>query len=110
MVFYIYSARCSFLPPNAGGIATSAMTQPPKTIRGAMLVLIALSLSLISVDASIAQTDYPNKVIKVIVPFPAGGPPDAIARVIAQHLHGRVGQSMIIENRPGGGSTIGTRA
>jgi len=75
-----------------------------------MLALIALGLSLVFLDTSRAQTDYPSKVIKVIVPFPAGGPPDAIVRVLAQHLQTRVGQSVIIENRPGAGSTIGTKA
>jgi tripartite-type tricarboxylate transporter receptor subunit TctC len=49
-------------------------------------------------------------VIKLIVPFPAGGPPDAIARVFAQYLYGPLGQSLIIENRPGAGTTIGTKA
>src|SRR5947207_6894109 len=81
-----------------------------KSIRGATVALIALSLSLVFPDASIAQTDYPSKVIKFIVPFPAGGPPDAIARVMAQHLHGRLAQSVIIENKPGAGTTIGTKA
>jgi tripartite-type tricarboxylate transporter receptor subunit TctC len=86
------------------------MIQLWKPTRGAMLALIALGLSLVFLKTSTAQTDYPSKAIKVIVPFPAGGPPDAIARVVAQHLQARVGQSVIIENRPGGGATIGTRA
>ena len=81
-----------------------------KSIRGALLALIALGLSLVFLDASTAQTDYPSKVIKVIVPYPAGGPPDAIARGIAQHLQGRLGQPVVIENRPGAGTTIGTKA
>jgi tripartite-type tricarboxylate transporter receptor subunit TctC len=86
------------------------MRQPCKSIRGAMLALIALGLTLALLNASTAQTDYPSKSIKVIVPFPAGGPPDAIARVVAQQLHGRLGQPVIIENRPGAGTTIGTKA
>src|SRR4051794_13847146 len=80
-----------------------------KPIRAALLALIALGLSLIFLNASTAQTDYPTKLIKFIVPFPAGGPPDAIARVVAQHLQGRIGQPVIIENRPGAGTTIGTK-
>lgn len=86
------------------------MSQRWEPIRGAMAALIALGLSLVFLDASTAQIDYPRKVIRIIVPFPAGGPPDAIARVVAQHLRGRVGQSVFIENRPGAGTTIGTRA
>jgi tripartite-type tricarboxylate transporter receptor subunit TctC len=81
-----------------------------KAIRGAMPALLALGSSLVFLHASTAQSDYPSKPIKMIVPFPAGGPPDAIARVLGQHLHNRVGQPVIIENRPGGGTTIGTRA
>jgi len=51
---------------------------------------------------------YPYKVIKVIVPFAAGGPPDAAARTIVQHLQKRIGQSVVIENRTGAGTTTGT--
>src|SRR4051794_2683964 len=107
MVFYIYIARSSLLPPMPQRSSRGAMG---KSIRGAQAALIAAGLSLVFLNVSTAQTDYPSKVIKFIVPFPAGGPPDAIARVIAQHLHGRLGQSVIIENRPGGGTTIGTKA
>ena len=54
--------------------------------------------------------DYPDRLIKVIVPFVPGSPVDAAARVITQHLQTRLGQNMIIENRPGGGTTIGAKA
>jgi tripartite-type tricarboxylate transporter receptor subunit TctC len=53
---------------------------------------------------------YPSRVIKVIVPFTPGSPVDAAARVITQHLQNRIGQSIIIENRPGAGTTIGMKA
>ncbi len=53
---------------------------------------------------------YPNRMIKIIVPFTPGSPVDAAARVVVQHLQNRIGQSIIIENRPGAGTTIGTRA
>lgn len=76
----------------------------------AMPALVALALSPFCLDAASAETDYPSKLIKIIVPFPAGGPPDAIARVLALHLHNRIGQTLVIENRPGAGTTIGTRA
>jgi tripartite-type tricarboxylate transporter receptor subunit TctC len=54
--------------------------------------------------------NYPNQNIKLIVPFSAGGPVDALGRVLAQHLQSRLGQSIIIENRTGGGTTIGAKA
>ena len=52
---------------------------------------------------------YPNRPIKMIVPFPAGGPPDTIARLVANDMSSRLGQNVVIDNRPGGGATIGTR-
>jgi tripartite-type tricarboxylate transporter receptor subunit TctC len=55
-----------------------------------------------------AQDKYPNKSIKLIVPFPPGGPTDTIARVIAQDLSNRIGQ-VVVENRPGAGSTMATK-
>jgi tripartite-type tricarboxylate transporter receptor subunit TctC len=55
-----------------------------------------------------AQT-YPSKVIKIVVPFAAGGQPDVIARLFAQHLATSIGPT-IIDNRPGANTTIGTRA
>src|SRR5262245_50277325 len=56
-----------------------------------------------------AQT-YPDKPIKMIVPFPAGGPIDTMARLTAGDLGNRLGQQVIVENRPGAGSTIGFKA
>ncbi len=55
-----------------------------------------------------AQDKYPNKPIKIIVPFPPGGPTDTIARMTAQDLSTRIGQ-VVVENRPGGGSTMATK-
>jgi tripartite-type tricarboxylate transporter receptor subunit TctC len=56
-----------------------------------------------------AQT-YPSRLIKIVVPFPAGGPTDLIGRVAAQHLSSTLGQSVIVENLVGAGGTIGTQA
>jgi tripartite-type tricarboxylate transporter receptor subunit TctC len=54
-----------------------------------------------------AQT-YPSHSVRVIVPFPPGGPNDVFARLIGQWLHERLGQPIIIDNRPGAGGNIGT--
>jgi tripartite-type tricarboxylate transporter receptor subunit TctC len=54
--------------------------------------------------------DYPSQTIKMIVPFLPGGPVDALTRVVAQHLQNRIGQNIIVENRSGGGTTIGAKA
>ncbi|HEY4072683.1 MAG TPA: tripartite tricarboxylate transporter substrate binding protein [Herbaspirillum sp.] len=73
-----------------------------------MGLLIAGALALSSMAASAA--DYPTRTVKIIVPFAAGGPADIYARFIAQKLGESMGQSFIIDNRPGAGSIIGTDA
>jgi tripartite-type tricarboxylate transporter receptor subunit TctC len=52
--------------------------------------------------------DYPNRPVKIIVPFGAGGPADVYARILGQHLQEALKQSFVIENRPGAGAVIGT--
>jgi tripartite-type tricarboxylate transporter receptor subunit TctC len=54
-----------------------------------------------------AQSSYPNRPVKVIVPFAAAGPSDLIARIIAEAVGPKLGQNLVIENRPGGGANIG---
>ena len=53
---------------------------------------------------------YPNRPIKLIVPFPPGGPIDTMSRLAAQHITTGLGQQVVVENRPGAGSTIGFKA
>jgi tripartite-type tricarboxylate transporter receptor subunit TctC len=58
---------------------------------------------------SLAQAqDYPNKPIRLVVPFPPGGPNDIIGRVVGQKMQELLGQPIIIDNRPGAGGTLGT--
>jgi len=56
---------------------------------------------------AVAQGAYPSRSIRVIVPFAPGGPSDIIARIVADALYQPLGQSLIVENRPGGGANIG---
>src|SRR4029077_17463812 len=75
----------------------------------AVLALAALGTSLIASSTSYAQ-NFPSKVIKFVLPLSAGSPIDVIARIVAPALSSRLKQSVIVENRPGGGTTVGTRA
>jgi tripartite-type tricarboxylate transporter receptor subunit TctC len=68
---------------------------------------LALLCSAIAFPAA-AQSDYPNKPIRWIVPYPPGGTTDLLARLMGQHLSTRLGQQVIIENKAGGGNNIGT--
>ena len=60
--------------------------------------------------AALAQERYPSKPITVVVPQAAGGANDAIARVLAQKLGEQLGQSVLVDNRPGAGGNVGTAA
>ncbi len=70
--------------------------------------LAALDLSLGSVVAASPEV-YPARPIKVIVPTPAGGPVDVIARLVGNYLTSSIGQPVVIDNRPGAGNTIGSK-
>jgi tripartite-type tricarboxylate transporter receptor subunit TctC len=63
----------------------------------------------VSAHGAFAQA-YPNRTIKIIVPTPAGGPVDTMARVVANALPQILGQPVVIENRAGAGNTIGSKA
>jgi tripartite-type tricarboxylate transporter receptor subunit TctC len=74
-----------------------------------LAVLLALACGVAGAGMVAAQP-YPTKPIKLILPFGVGSPPDSMGRLVGQCLSGRLGQSVVVENRPGAGSTIATRA
>lgn len=69
---------------------------------------LAAALALSCAAASPARAEYPDQVIKIVVPYTAGGSSDVIARAISDKLSIELGQSVIVENRAGAGSMIGT--
>ena len=71
-------------------------------------VLCALALLSPLLFALPAAAEYPDRPVKLIVPFGAGGPADVYARVLAKHLSDETKQSFVVEDRPGAGSIIGT--
>ena len=68
----------------------------------------AAFLALCASAPAFAQSDYPNRPVKWIVPYPPGGTTDVLARIIAQWLTEKMGQTFVVENKPGGGNNIGT--
>ena len=79
------------------------------TIRILLTVLLCVGGALLRPEPALAQV-YPNRPIKIVVPFPAGGPTDGMARIISDRLGTVLGQSIIIENRGGGaGGSVGAK-
>ena len=72
-----------------------------------MMKLLAAMLALALSSAALAQT-YPNKPIRMISPWPAGGPAEALARIVTTKMSEALGQPFVIESRPGANGTIGT--
>lgn len=72
-------------------------------------ILTAAALALFGAAPAWAQ-DFPSKTIRLVVPYPPGGTADILARAIGQQISERLGQTVVIENRPGAGTAIGTDA
>jgi tripartite-type tricarboxylate transporter receptor subunit TctC len=76
-------------------------------------ILVPVVLAMLAGDAAAAEdlsANFPNRPIRMIVPFPAGGPSDIVARLIGQKMSEDWGQPVVVENRPGGNTIIGAQA
>ena len=82
-------------------------TQLKKAAAPIAASLIAACLAVAAVSPVLAQ-GYPTRPITVVVPFPAGGPSDVVARIVAENMSKTLGQQMVIENVGGAGGTIGS--
>ena len=71
------------------------------------------ALALVSVSVCVASAkaeDYPSRAIKIVVPTGPAGSYDVVARVVADQLNKRLGQSVVVENRSGAGTIVGTQS
>ena len=74
-----------------------------------LALVLGIAIATAPVGHTMAAT-YPSKPIQIISPFSAGSAPDALARLVAQRMSERLGQNITVENRPGAGTTIATKA
>ena len=89
-----------------------AGTSPAMTTFKSVLAKLALITALLAcavIAPAFAQSDFPNRPVRIVVPFPAGGPTDVNMRIVGQKLSELWGQGVVIENRPGANTGIGAQ-
>ena len=86
------------------------MTSLSKSRRAALYLAMLATVTSLAAAPSVSVAAYPDKPIRLIVPYPPGGATDVIGRVMAQKLTGVLGQSVIVDNRNGAGGNIGADA
>jgi tripartite-type tricarboxylate transporter receptor subunit TctC len=88
-------------------IRLTSIFRRPASFFGRLTLTIA---ALMLIPATVLAQGYPTKPVKIVVPFPPGGPTDVVARMVAMKLSQAYNQQFVVENRPGTGGTIGSQA
>ena len=86
------------------------MTHPQQKLRRSFLQALALVGCLAGLSTHAIAQNYPNRSIKFIVPYSAGGLPDTVARIFAQRLGERLGQPVVVDNKPGANGVVAAQA
>src|SRR5712672_4531781 len=73
-------------------------------------LVLSFAIACVFAVATAAAQTYPSRPITLVVPFPAGGGNDALARLVAERMSKTLGQQVVVENRGGAGGTVATRA
>jgi tripartite-type tricarboxylate transporter receptor subunit TctC len=81
-----------------------------QALKATLTTTVATALAAACADSAVAQGAYPNRPIRLIIPFPAGGPTDVMGRLIAAALSVTLGQQVFVDNRPGAGATLAGKA
>jgi tripartite-type tricarboxylate transporter receptor subunit TctC len=85
-------------------------TKRTRAMRVYRIMVAALAFLTVIAARPAAAQSYPDKPIKIVVAVAAGGPMDTMARAVAQQMQARLGQSVVVENRTGAGTTIGAKS
>jgi tripartite-type tricarboxylate transporter receptor subunit TctC len=78
-------------------------------LRSVLLVITSLAVGLLTpAIPAAAQSDYPNRPVRLIIPFPPGGSNDVVGRLVGTHLSDKLGKQVVVDNRAGAGGVVGT--
>src|SRR4051812_18699720 len=102
-------ARCALCNNDDHALERDAWEVSMKFWRAAVGAALVLFL-ILAFHPRDARAEFPDRTIRMVVPFAPGGANDSVARLLSDKLSKILGQSVVVENRPGGGTVIGTQA
>jgi tripartite-type tricarboxylate transporter receptor subunit TctC len=106
----ILERQCGFANDRRGMEKTSASTTLFDRVRACAAGLLAAPAAALALFVAAAQSGYPNRPVRIIVPYGAGGVADLTMRIVADRLSEKLGQQFIIDNRPGAGGIVAAKA